>query len=147
MSRGLFRSCTLLSDPGPQTFCTQSSSSSLYSYPLHDKSAYFTQIDKACYQGSVPQQLTPFLNDRYVLYTCSESPRKLFVVDTLTRQIHKRPLIGLPRDSKVKVIEAKGSEMKEQAIDTKFAIRYLNGREVRVRIRMGRAGSMQIEVE
>jgi hypothetical protein len=53
----------------------------------------------------------------------------------------------LPRDSKVKVIEAKGSEMKEQAIDTKFAIRYLNGREVRVRIRMGRAGSMQIEVE
>jgi hypothetical protein len=39
------------------------------------------------------------------------------------------------------------TEVKGQAIVTKFAIRYLDGREVRVRITLERAGSIQIEVE
>lgn len=53
----------------------------------------------------------------------------------------------MPRNPKVKVIELIGSDVKEQAIETKFAFRYSDGREMRIRIRIGRAGSMKIEVE
>jgi hypothetical protein len=47
----------------------------------------------------------------------------------------------------MEVIEAIGTEEIGQAIVTKFDIRYLNAREMRVSITIGLDGSVKIEVD